>query len=142
MFLFATGLIIVFIGAVVATLMLVVPDPGQSGLRHEGFEGSSTSPAPTGPGEPPPVAATDPSEPSPIAPTEEYEEEESDYEEERLPAGAAIPLSIGQRERNELAAAASVATDGSGGPDRAGRIINSGTIWYGKVYGLFEVNRG
>ncbi|WP_440087710.1 hypothetical protein [Streptosporangium sp. LJ11] len=127
MFLFAIGLIIIFIGAVVVTLVLVTPDPDQSGLRHEGSQGASTSLTPTGPAEPPPVTSTEE--------TEEYEEQESDYEGGRLPDGAAIPLAISRRERNELAAAASTATDGSGSPERAGRIINSGTIWYGKVYG-------
>lgn len=124
MFLLAAVLIIVFIGAVVVTLVLVAPDPDQSGLRHEGSKGASASQDPTGPGEPAPVTST-----------EEYEEQESDYEGGRLPDGAAIPLAISQKERYELAAAASTATDGSGGPERAGRIINSGTIWYGKVYG-------
>ncbi|GAA3443201.1 hypothetical protein [Planomonospora venezuelensis] len=127
--LLAVGLVAVFAGAVAATLVLVTPGPDRTGPGpgpgREGLRDALSSPAPAASGEA-----------SSAAPAEEAEEEEIyDEEEERLPEGAAVPLGITRRERDELAAAASTAADGSGGPGRAGRITGSGTIWYGKVYG-------
>lgn len=112
------GLTVLFGVAVVMTLMLVMSSSNQADLDPAGSSETSA-----------PLAPAMPSEVTTDSPAEE------DYEEERLPAGAAVPLSVSQKDRDELAAAARTAADGSGDPDRAGRIITSGTIYYGKVYG-------
>ncbi|MCC5580790.1 hypothetical protein IMZ11_34750 [Microtetraspora sp. AC03309] len=66
---------------------------------------------------------------------EEPEEEEDLPPEQRLPAGTALPLRIDQETRDLLSAAARAAVDPSGPAKRAVDVTDSGTIYYGEIYG-------
>ncbi|MDA0633755.1 hypothetical protein OUY22_10025 [Nonomuraea sp. MCN248] len=106
------SLVIAFSVAVIATLTVVLQEPDQSSSGHA------------------PVSA------APVTPTRTVNLENDYYEQEnRLPAGSVLPLSITEETRNQLAAAARGATDGSGGPERAGRVAGGGTVHVGMIFG-------
>ncbi|NRQ34292.1 hypothetical protein HII36_20900 [Nonomuraea sp. NN258] len=107
------GLTIVFTAAVVMTLVLV-------------FQPADT-----------PTPATAPTKQTTTPPAQPIDFDNDHYEpEDRLPAGTAVPLSINQKTRDQLAAiAVNEATDGSGAPNKAGKVTNSGVIYLGMIYG-------
>ncbi|GAA4585384.1 hypothetical protein GCM10023194_27910 [Planotetraspora phitsanulokensis] len=65
----------------------------------------------------------------------EEDPDEEEPEEQRHPAGTAIPLMVDQETRDQLSAAARAVVDPSGPVKGAMNVATGGTIYYGEIYG-------
>ncbi|MEV6866798.1 hypothetical protein AB0M44_38100 [Streptosporangium subroseum] len=124
-------MLLAFVGAVVATVVLV-------------FAASDPVPLGAGAGESPGLVGSLPS-PTPVAGTgaatvpEENLDESADEDEEglgeRLAAGRAWPLTISQATRDKLVAASRAA---AGPSAKSAGVATGGVVYYGVVYGESE----
>ncbi|MDP9847425.1 hypothetical protein [Streptosporangium lutulentum] len=121
------GMLLALVGAAVAAVMLVVATPD---LEPPGA-GAGVSPGPAGSlPSPTPVAGTG----AVTAPEKNPDEDEEGFEE-RLAAGRALPLKIGQATRDKLVAASRAA---AGPSAKSAGVADGGVVYYGVVYGESE----